>query len=116
MSASMFEHEGVSCVLSATQDITDAKAAAERLAAAQAALSTSEERYRTAFQTSLDAVNINRLSDGTYIECNKAFLDITGYERHEVIGRTSLELKISADPRDRQTLTRILRRSLLVAI
>jgi len=111
MSASLFEHEGVPTVLSVTQDITDAKAAAERLAASQAALLRSEERYRTAFQTSLDAVNINRLDDGTYLECNKAFLDIFGYARNEVLGKTSLELQVWNDPRDRVSFIEILRQN-----
>jgi diguanylate cyclase (GGDEF)-like protein/PAS domain S-box-containing protein len=109
MSASLFEQEGVSCVLSVTQDITEGKAATERLAEAQAALRSSEERYRTAFQTSLDAITITRLSDGLYIECNRAFLETTGYERHEVVGSTSLELGIWADSRDRKNLVDIVR-------
>ena len=107
MSASLFEHEGVTCILSVTQDITDAMATNQRLAEAQIALLKSEERYRTAFQTSLDAVTINRLSDGMYIECNAAFLETTGYKRHEVVGRTSLELNIWADSRDRKSLVDI---------
>ena len=111
MSASLFEHEGVSCTLSVTQDITDSKAAGERLAEAQTALLSSEERYRTAFQTSLDSVTINRIADGMYIECNKAFLDTTGYQRNEIIGRTSLELNIWSDPRDRKSLVDILRQN-----
>jgi diguanylate cyclase (GGDEF)-like protein/PAS domain S-box-containing protein len=111
MSASLFEHEGVSCILSVTQDITDAEAANERLAEAQAALLRSEERYRTAFQTSLDAITINRVGDGLFIDCNKAFLDGSGYERHEVIGRTARELKLWVDPRDRQTMVEILRQN-----
>jgi PAS domain-containing protein len=41
---------------------------------AENALSRSEERYRLAFQNSFDAVNINRLSDGMYIEVNQGFL------------------------------------------
>jgi diguanylate cyclase (GGDEF)-like protein/PAS domain S-box-containing protein len=90
-------------------DITNRKIVEERLAKAQQALLTSELRYRTAFQTSLDAININRMSDGAYVDCNQAFLDIVGYTREEVIGRTSLELKIWANPRDRQNLIEILR-------
>jgi diguanylate cyclase (GGDEF)-like protein/PAS domain S-box-containing protein len=93
------------------EDINARKSAEERLAATQEALRTSEERYRIAFQTSLDAININRMSDGMCIECNKAFLDITGYEREEVIGRTSLELNIWADPRNRHRLVEILRQN-----
>jgi hypothetical protein len=71
---------------------------------AEDALAMSEERYRLAFQNSLDSVNINRLSDGMYVEVNQAFLDIMGYAAHEVMGHTSLELDIWADPADRQHL------------
>jgi len=109
MSASVFEHDGVSCALTVTQDITESKAAEERLTVATEALRVSEERYRTAFETSLDAININRMDNGTFIECNRAFLDITGYNREEVIGRTSEELDIWADHRDRQRLFEMLR-------
>jgi diguanylate cyclase (GGDEF)-like protein/PAS domain S-box-containing protein len=111
VSASLVEVGGIQCVLSFAQDITEAKAAAEQLAVAVEALRTSEDRYRTAFQTSIDAININRLSDGQYIDCNQAFLDFLGYERDEVIGRGSLELEIWADSRDRQAMTKILRQN-----
>jgi diguanylate cyclase (GGDEF)-like protein/PAS domain S-box-containing protein len=75
------------------------------------ALRLSEERYRIAFQTSIDAININHLSDGLYIDCNQAFLDILGYKREEVIGRNSLELEIWADPRDRHAMAKMLRQN-----
>ena len=68
LSASLIELGGTQCVLSFAQDITDAKAAEERLAAAQEACGLSEERYRTVFQTSLDGIAISRLSDGRYID------------------------------------------------
>lgn len=74
------------------------------------ALRSSEERYRTTFQTSLDFINITDLSDGRYIDVNKAFLDFTGYSRDEVIGRTSLELGIWVVPADRQRLVNALQR------
>jgi diguanylate cyclase (GGDEF)-like protein/PAS domain S-box-containing protein len=90
--------------LTLVQDINPRKQAEAQLAAVQEALRVSEERYRTAFQMSLDSVNLNRLSDGRYIECNRAFFDATGYAREEVIGRTSIELNIWADPEDRQAM------------
>ncbi len=73
-------------------------------------LAQSERRYRTAFETSLDAVNINVLADGRYLEVNQAFLDIMGYERHEVIGFTSVQLGIWVDTADRQRLVDALHR------
>jgi diguanylate cyclase (GGDEF)-like protein/PAS domain S-box-containing protein len=111
ISESMLEADGVPCILSVTRDISAAKAAAESLASAQQALQASEARYRAAFQTSLDSININRLSDGSYIDCNPAFLDVIGYTREEVIGRTSVELNIWASKRDRQNLVDVLRQT-----
>ena len=77
---------------------------------AEQALRLSNERYRAAFHTTLDSININRLNDGLYIEANQAFLDIMGYTRDEVVGRTSLELDIWAYPADRQHLVELLQR------
>ena len=80
------------------------------LIASRSALQGSEARYRAAFQASLDCINISRLDDGTYIDVNQAFLDILGYERHEVIGRSALDLGIWADPADRRRLVDALQR------
>jgi diguanylate cyclase (GGDEF)-like protein/PAS domain S-box-containing protein len=93
------------------EDITERKRAEKQLAAATDALRVSEERYRTAFQTSLDAININRMNDGMFIDCNQAFFDMSGYKREEVIGRTSQDVGIWADVRDRQTMMNMLRQN-----
>ncbi len=63
-----------------------------------------EERFRKAFTTSPDAININRLSDGMYISINNGFTKITGYSEEEIIGKTSLEINIWADNKDREIL------------
>ena len=91
------------------EDINSLKETEQLLEAASRATRRSEECYRTAFQNSFDSVTINRLDDGTYLEVNKAFLDDMGYERDEVLGRTSVELRIWADPSDREKLHEILR-------
>ncbi|MGD0369277.1 MAG: EAL domain-containing protein, partial [Acidobacteriaceae bacterium] len=96
--------------LTLVQDINARKQAEELLGAAQEALRLSEERYRTAFQMSLDSINLNRLSDGIYVDCNKAFLETTGYAREEVIGHSSIELNIWENPADRSKLVEILHR------
>ncbi len=72
---------------------------------AENAIRESEERFRTAFQTSPDAVAITRLSDGVCIEANNGFTEITGFTREEVIGKSLLELNIWHDPGDRDRLT-----------
>jgi diguanylate cyclase (GGDEF)-like protein/PAS domain S-box-containing protein len=87
--------------IAVVEDINDRKTAEERLARATEALRVSEERYRTAFHTSLDAIAINRISNGRYTEVNQSFLDITGYRREELLGHSSLELGIWANPSDR---------------
>jgi diguanylate cyclase (GGDEF)-like protein/PAS domain S-box-containing protein len=104
ISGSRIDLDGVPSFLIVLRDISSAKAASE-------ALRASEERYRTAFQTSLDAINITRIDDGKFIDCNQAFLDAMGFEREEVFGRTSLELRIWADARDRQTMMNMLRQN-----
>ena len=111
MSASPIEVEGVECVLTITRDISRAKAAEQRLAAAAEALRISEERYRKVFQTSLDSILINRTSDRCFIDVNQAFLDAMGFERDEVIGRTSLDLNLWADPRDLEVVDEMLVRT-----
>lgn len=70
----------------------------------QEALRESEERFRTTFLASPDSINVNRLEDGLYVDINIGFTQLTGYTREDVIGKTSLEIGIWADPRDRQRL------------
>jgi hypothetical protein len=41
--------------------------------AAQSALPQSELKFRLAFHTSPDAINLNRLSDGMYVDVNEGF-------------------------------------------
>ncbi len=70
----------------------------------QALLRAADERFRKAFLTSPDSININRLSDGLYIDVNEGFCRITGYRPEEVIGKSSLDINIWADPEDRKRL------------
>ena len=65
-------------------------------------LKKSEEKFSKAFNTSPEAFSITSMDDGTYIEVNDSFLELTGYERHEVIGHTSEELAFWMDIDDRQ--------------
>jgi PAS domain S-box-containing protein len=81
----------------------------EARARAEAALRESEERFRLTFHTSPDAINVNRLEDGLYVDINEGFTQLTGYARADVIGKTSLELDIWHDPADRQKLVEGLR-------
>jgi len=66
------------------------------------AMEASELRYRTAFQTTLDAIAITTLKDGRYLDVNRAFVEKLGYSSEELIGRSSLKLNIWVDPQERQ--------------
>jgi PAS domain S-box-containing protein len=92
-----------------TIDITERKKAEAQMKAALEALKTSEEKFRKAFITSPDAININRLSDGMFVSINRGFTQAMGYREEEIVGRTSLECNIWADAEDRRRLVERLR-------
>ena len=73
------------------------------------ALQESEDKFRMTFDFSPDAVNINRLDDGLYVDINQGFTRITGFTREDVRGKTSLEIDIWQEAADRQRLVQGLR-------
>jgi len=104
LTTTLIEIEGSECLFTIARDISESKAAEQKLAAMQEALKTSESRYRTAFQLVQDAIDICRLDDGKFLDVNDEFVKITGFTREEVIGRTGQEIGIWANPADRQRL------------
>ena len=86
--------EGVS------EDITDQKLA-------EASLLESEERFSKLFFSSPTWVAISKLEDGTFLDVNKAFEEMTGFHRKAVIGRTSLELGLWPEPEERKRIVRL---------
>ncbi len=73
------------------------------------ALWESEEKFEKAFRSSPDWVVISTLDDGIYLEVNQNFLQTTGFDQYEVIGRSSLQLGVWDDPEQRDELHDILR-------
>ncbi|MBU1342956.1 MAG: PAS domain S-box protein [Proteobacteria bacterium] len=69
---------------------------------AEMALRESEEKFRLTFMTSPDSINLNRLSDGMFIDINTGFTQIMGYTRNDVLSKTSAELNIWVDIKDRE--------------
>ena len=69
-------------------------------------LKESEEKFRKAFITSPDSININRMKDGLYISVNEGFLKMTGYSETEVIGKTAYEINIWNNFEDRENIVR----------
>ncbi|MDO9111757.1 MAG: PAS domain S-box protein, partial [Desulfatirhabdiaceae bacterium] len=83
------------------QRVRDLEAEIASLKNTDEKLRNSSDLFRLAFRTSPDSINLNRASDGMYIDINEGFTKIMGYAREEVIGKTSLELNIWAEPDDR---------------
>lgn len=54
----------------------------------------SEEKFSHAFGANPALMAISTIDNGTYLEVNGAFLSVLGFERSEVIGRTSVDLNI----------------------
>jgi len=108
------------CLLAVIRDITDHKQAEGSTAShksgggiskhsrkksqrqrAEEAPCLSEEKFSKAFRSSPDSITISALKDGRYVEVNDSCLRLLGYHREEVIGHTSIELNIWANPEDR---------------
>ena len=85
------------------RDVTEQKRAIQ-------ALGDSEEKFRLSFETSPDSININRLSDGLYVDINEGFTSITGYTKSDVIGKTSIEMNIWEKIEDRLRLGALLKK------
>jgi PAS domain S-box-containing protein len=77
---------------------------------AEEALRFSEEKFAKAFRACPLRVSIGTLAEGRFIEVNDAFLRDHGFTRDQVIGRTSPELGLWANPDDRRNLVRELER------
>jgi PAS domain S-box-containing protein len=78
--------------------------------ATEAALRRSEQLLSHLFATSPDVMTLTELDSGRFTLVNDRFLDVFGYRREEVIGRTSAQLGTWSDPADRQRITDAIRR------
>jgi len=69
---------------------------------AEVQLGESEQKFYKAFHGAAAAMALSRLSDGMYVEVNDRWLGMYGFEREEVIGRTSDELNVWTAPTGRR--------------
>ena len=73
------------CHLAVIRDITEYKQSA-------AALRASEERFATVFRAGPVAVSITSLAERRFLDVNAGFLQLSGYTREELIGRSARDL------------------------
>jgi len=78
---------------------------------AEEALRKSEERFSKVFRSSPLAVTISTETEGRYLDVNEAFLQMLGYSRREVIGRTAHDLNFWEQPSQRLELIQQLNKS-----
>ncbi|MBL9137472.1 MAG: PAS domain S-box protein [Verrucomicrobiales bacterium] len=77
---------------------------------AQRALLESEQKFARAFQNTPDALVVTTLDTEEYLEVNEAFCRITGYPKHEILGKHASVLTW-ARSEDRQRAIQQLRES-----
>ncbi|WP_321285857.1 PAS domain S-box protein [uncultured Sunxiuqinia sp.] len=84
-------------------DITERKKAEQ-------ALLESEEKFKKAFQSSPTVIILTSALDGKIIEANDSFEQITGWKKEEYLNKTTNELGLWADLRNREEYIRLLMR------
>jgi len=67
-----------------------------------------KEHFELIFNTSPDAVIITRYSDGLMVDVNDSFTVMTGYQRSEVIGRSTLDVNLWHTSDDRRIIMEML--------
>jgi PAS domain S-box-containing protein len=73
------------------------------------ALQKSEERVSKAFASSPAPLVISEMTTGKFIDVNARWIDMLGYGREELIGKSSKDVGIWVDPGERDRLVRRLR-------
>jgi PAS domain S-box-containing protein len=72
-------------------------------------LRRTHERCEKAFRSSPDSITITHIDSGAFLDANEGFERITGYQRDEVIGQSSLSLGLWKVPEQRAALVTAVR-------
>jgi PAS domain S-box-containing protein len=93
-----FDADGVDVeTLVSTRDVTERKLADQRIR-------RMEERFSKVFHSSPSVMLLSNLEDGRIIEVNALFEEMFGFNRSEIIGKTTIDLGIWLDPKKRPDL------------
>jgi PAS domain S-box-containing protein len=97
----LFDHNGqITGAIFCGRDITERKRTEEKLR-------LSEERFFKIFNASPSLMAITTFTEGRFIDVNERFLQVMGYRREELIGRTSTGISIWGNP-ERAEMIKIL--------
>lgn len=69
---------------------------------AEAALRSSEERFRKVFNNRYIAITVVTLNEGRFLEANQAFWELSGLDPEQALGHTSLEMGMWEDTQGRE--------------
>ncbi len=78
-------------------------------------LTSAEERFERTFAANPAPASILRLADTRYIKVNQGFIDMTGFGREEIIGRSFRVLDVLRDAEHREEAMRALREHRTIA-
>jgi len=99
----LYDRQGrVYGAIQSIRDISDRKQT-------EMALRHAEERFGKAFMVSPIPMAISEQKNGIYLDVNDSFLQATGYSRQEIIGASSLDLKIWVDASQRDEILHLLK-------
>src|ERR1041385_67937 len=100
----LLDDPNIGAIVSNIRDITEKVRTDE-------ALRGSEERFAKAFKSSPLPVMITTWDEARFVDVNDAALQLSGYSREEVIGRTVDELNLWGNTEDRDAFYRMLKDS-----
>lgn len=96
-SSIMDESRNVARIIGASVDVSDRKRIEEDLRA-------SEEMFRTIFDLSPDGICLNNFHDLSFLDVNRSFCEISGFQKETVLGKTPLNIDLFQNPHDIQKI------------
>ncbi len=85
------ETGSVGGIIVSSEDLTEQEHAAREVREAR-------DRFALVFETAPIAMVVGSLDNTTFVEVNASFERLSGWQRHEVIGRSSVELGLWSEP------------------